>query len=338
AAAATVSIAESTAVDVPVVEESSEEVGRAEHANGDNANTNTNTNANANVDCRPPMLGSISDDEEILKPLKWDPQAKSTTLAESESATPPPLKMPELPGFDDDESQPLDSLAAPQVETKSVPSAEKSPVKSESILPKGPPLIKKPKAPESDANPVPTPMPRPVPAPMPKAESLSKLPQLGAGKVSQLHPEPAETGEPTTRATNVRLQPGSKSPDFVLRALLGMNGMPTCANVVDHCAQLTGVSDCLVLRTGEVVPNSKSSGALKSVAEGAFEKVTSLVREMGITSADALTIQMDTGKLNFFVDDAACLAILQDDFVELGPGVRERLTLISQQLGTIPLA
>jgi hypothetical protein len=178
-----------------------------------------------------------------------------------------------------------------------------------------------------------------------------KKPETASSKPVPAKPVPAKPvpakAEPPRQASPKPQQPvatgdrTSRSPDFILRALLSMDGTPTCENVVDHCVGLPGVADCLVLRAGEVVPGSKrsgSAGALASVTEGAFEKVTGLVREMGISTADALTIQLDSGTLSFFVDDSACLAVLQESSSQLGPGVRERLTLISQQLGTIPLA
>ena len=316
--------------------------------------------------------GGIDDD--VLKPLKWDAQAKSTKLSvdPAPTAAPQPLKMPTAPTFDDeDESQPLDSLAAPvppAVEDLN-PSAvgAKGAESPPSFLPKGPILA--PKSPsaivakQSEA----------VASPE-SAAGTPKLPQLGLGslvkpaaatsasvsvpaspeasvperkpEIASSSPVPAKVESPQ-KAPPKPQQPApaggwmSRSPDFILRALLSMDGTPTCENVVDHCVGLPGVAECLVLRAGAVVPGSNrsgSAGALASVTEGAFEKVTGLVREMGILTADALTIQLDSGTLSFFVDDSACLAVLQESSTQLGPGLRERLTLISQQLGAIPLA
>ncbi|MEZ5328762.1 MAG: hypothetical protein R3F19_27260 [Verrucomicrobiales bacterium] len=303
-------------------------------------------------------------DDDVLKPLKWDPQAKSTKLVANDapvSSPPPPLKMPTAPNFDDDESQPLDSLSAPvppaAEDLNPAAAAVSNDKPAPSLVPKGPILAPKSgTAAKPDAKPAVSEAPK------------SGLPQLGLGKPpvataesakarkdsapAVAKPQSAEAERASKQAPKqpvpVSAKPASptggriaRSPDFVLRALLSMDGTPTCENVVDHCVELPGVSECLVLRAGAVVPGSKrsgSSGALAAVTEGAFEKVTGLVREMGISTADALTIQLDSGTLSFFVDDSACLAVLQENSAQLGPGVRERLTLISQQLGTIPLA
>lgn len=269
--------------------------------------------------------------DDILKPLKWDPQAKSTTLADETSVASSPLKMPTAPSFDDDESQPLDSLSAPAPPLERSEKPTESEKKPSSVLspmvPKGPTLLKKQageveESQKSDSK---------------QVETKPVLPNLGAGEKTAAADRSKSSSAAMPSAKDSKKK-SSAAPDFVLRALLGMDGTPTCENVVEHCRQLSGVSECLVLRSGEVMPKSNEAGVLASVAEGAFEKVTGLVRDMGISSADALTIQLDSGILNFFVDEAACLAILQDDSAKLGPGVRERLTLISQQLGTIPLA
>ena len=271
--------------------------------------------------------------------------------------------MPTAPNFDDDESQPLDSLSAPvppaAEDLNPAAAAVSNDKPAPSLVPKGPIL-----APKSGTA-------KPAAKPAVSEAPKSGLPQLGLGKPpvataesakarkdsapAAAKPQSAEAERASKQAPKqpvpVSAKPASsasptggriaRSPDFVLRALLSMDGTPTCENVVDHCVELPGVSECLVLRAGAVVPGSKrsgSSGALAAVTEGAFEKVTGLVREMGISTADALTIQLDSGTLSFFVDDSACLAVLQENSAQLGPGVRERLTLISQQLGTIPVA
>ena len=322
---------------------------------GDKATTNHSTKSERPADGL--FSGGTGLGDDVLKPLKWDPKAKSTTLSEAPTDS-APLKMPSTPAFDDEEeSQPLDSLPTPGPSVEDLPPAPKPETTATSAhpvpaVPKGPILASKqsPKAVSADTSKT------------SEGSSATKLPQLG--NLAHATPEKSKgqssesgasassgdcsTGAPPARdaaeaATERRALGGdvrlTKGPGFVLRALLEVNGEPTCSDVVEHCADLSGVAECVVLRSGDVVPSSeKGSGTLAPIAEGAFEKVTGLVREIGIAGADALTIQLESGILNFFVSDDACLAVLQDDTTELGPGVRERLTLISQQVGSIPIS
>jgi hypothetical protein len=123
----------------------------------------------------------------------------------------------------------------------------------------------------------------------------------------------------------------------MLRAFLELSGTPSCRNVVEHCHRLEGVRECVILRSGEVVKETASAGTgrLSELAAGAFEKVSGFVSELGIGDAEALNLQLEEGTLSFFVHEDACLAVMQEPS-GLGPGVVERLTVMSQLLGTIP--
>ena len=276
---------------------------------------------------------SSADASELLKPLKWEPTGTSSRGGDgpATSSAASDLNTPLTPVVDlDEESEPIDTLPAPSSDTgKDLPAPAPPPEDGSLVLP--PLLGQKPKSePKSKASSTPKPD---APGESPELPSLPPSSKT-APKDESLPAVKSKTASPSDRTQK---KSRTETPEFVLRAFLGMTGTPACLDVVEHAAKLDGVEECVALRSGEVVKSSVSTdnSRLSELAEGAFEKVSGFVSELGISSADALNLQLEEGTLSFFVHDDACLAVMQNDS-GLGPGVTERLTLMSQLLGTIP--
>jgi hypothetical protein len=295
-----------------------------------------------------PSTETPENESDLLEPLKWEPVAGAAASASRASHDANDLKNPLTPVVDlNEESEPLDSLPTatgsplqppaiqkpepPKLNAEPVSGTEAKPVESGLLPPLQGPIRPKAKEPKSEA---------------PKTNSPSAdggLQQLGNRPVlkSPLETEVPQKA-PAPGATEPERKPAkpstpSRGPDFMLRAFLGVNGIPACRDVVEHCSALEGVDECVVLRSGEVVKGTPAtgSGRLSDLAAGAFEKVSGFVNEIGICNTEALNLQLEEGTLSFFVHEDACLAVMQNTN-GLGPGVTERLTLMSQLLGTIP--
>lgn len=169
----------------------------------------------------------------------------------------------------------------------------------------------------------------PVVAPVVVAAPVADLPpSVGAEQ------EPAASAEATpspfadSRFSDVPEQ-------LTLRALFMVDGKLDTAAVVQHCSELIGVVECVVVSAcGGLRASSVVGDPLLENAPALVANVRALAAALGAEGAGPLTVRSPQGLVSFFTAGDACLGVLHGD-EGFQPGVQERLLLVAAELPTL---
>ena len=121
-------------------------------------------------------------------------------------------------------------------------------------------------------------------------------------------------------------------PQATLRSYFLKEGAIDAQKIVSHCAELPGIEAAALL--GKDGATSAESGKFQCDPADAFKSLSELTQTLGGGSDAPLTARCGNALFTFFSGDDLAIAV-KHDTRGFRPGVRERLTLISQELGTL---
>ncbi|MEM9017962.1 MAG: hypothetical protein AAGC68_13190, partial [Verrucomicrobiota bacterium] len=126
---------------------------------------------------------------------------------------------------------------------------------------------------------------------------------------------------------------GSEDERFLeLRAIFSTDEDFSLSKVARRVSQLEGVSGCALATPVKLVQASTSEESrLGDEAREMVGTVRNLAKLTGLPGAKTFTIETDQGTVSLFLEADCCLAINHDKTV-FGPGVREKLILITRSL------
>ncbi len=127
---------------------------------------------------------------------------------------------------------------------------------------------------------------------------------------------------------------------LALRALFATEKTLRPQDIVDLSAEFPGMKACIIITESGVVKSGRFGDSdevaqFSESATGIFEKTMSLIRDLDL-GADERTFTLRTGKgiMSFFTHGDAAMAVLHNE-PNFRPGVREKLILVTRELGRV---
>lgn len=194
------------------------------------------------------------------------------------------------------------------------------------------------------ANPAPLPALPALPPLVPLQAALqSTAPSLSALPVQM--PAPA-AHVPADEFEDLSFGCVADSTQLTLRAIFGSDQRMTAQEVINHCARLSGLRACVLLRRGAAPLHSdglteaeietfvrraaQTSELIFALGGGSGEK------DEGADGGSTFTLRSDGGVQSFFIAGNLCLAVWHRE-ATFSAGVREKLILAAQELVSLAL-
>ncbi len=121
-------------------------------------------------------------------------------------------------------------------------------------------------------------------------------------------------------------------PDLEMRAIFSSSDSLRLSCVARKIAELPGILGCALATPSRLVQVSLSDeNRLGGEAEEMIQSVKSLAKLTGLTDARSFTLETDRGIVSLFTEGPCCL-IVRHDLPKFGPGIREKLIVISRNM------
>ncbi|NRB72837.1 MAG: hypothetical protein HRU46_00605 [Verrucomicrobiales bacterium] len=150
-------------------------------------------------------------------------------------------------------------------------------------------------------------------------------------------PEPATLTPAASPAATMGFAAGQtddseEMPDLEMRAIFSSSDSFTLSRVARKIVELPGMMGCALATPVHLVQASRSEESrLGDEAQEMIQSVKNLAKLTGLPDAKSFTLQTDRGIVSLFMEGACCL-IVRHDAPEFGPGIREKLILISRTM------
>jgi hypothetical protein len=150
-------------------------------------------------------------------------------------------------------------------------------------------------------------------------------------------PEPRTKPESATLAA-MQFTASSKEidsedrPDLEMRAIFSSSDSLRLSCVARKITELPGISGCALATPSRLVQMSLSDETrIGGEAEEMIQSVKSLAKLTGLPDARSFTLETDRGIVSLFMEGPCCL-IVRHDLPKFGPGIREKLIVISRNI------
>lgn len=141
-----------------------------------------------------------------------------------------------------------------------------------------------------------------------------------------------DSAESSDSQPSVPLYRDGDDPDLVLKAIFSTDEPFTFSKLARKIVGLDGVNGCALATPAKLVQASTSERSrVGDHARDMISTIRNLATFTGLADARFFTLQTDKGIVSLFLEGNCCLTVHQDS-ADFGPGIREKLILITRCL------